>query len=527
MQSPRALLAVVSLVLTALTFWPATAGVLTSDDYVALRPGTSESLTAAWTGSWHPEGTMDRYYRPLASLLHTAQFDVFGLNARAHHLSTLAAVVVLGTLLGAVVTRVAGAGPGLAATALFVTNPLTATSLALEPFLVFQAPVAAAWILGVGWWWHTRNADRPPWGLIVAGTLVAAGFKEDALLLLPAIAHLHWRDRGSTPAWWRLSLISGITIAAYLCLRLMIYPEFGALNGDDRGLFTGLSLHAAKHALGWFSSDFAMPEAWSAIVVAGTLAAGLAAGRDTPHGRVWAVGAVVFVWSYLPLLSWENTHHSRSHVLALASSLLATGTLSTLWRHAKALRGGSAITIGIGILWVGLQAAASHTEATAYLPCGEVELSAADAMASDSDSSRDLREILAGTAQRCAAGAPVRTPVPPAVSWATELPFGDALEVTTLWPLSSPPPRLQVRHPEASSSSPLIVDVHEGGQGARVTITDGEWHTIALPVRKAWLDTLRQAHRADVRLGAHTSGLDLGLAEVVRAETPPARSPLR
>ncbi len=515
------LLAVVSLILTGLTYWPAVDGVLTSDDHVGLHPSTSESLMAAWTGSWHTEGAMDRYYRPLASLLHAGQFDLFGLNARAHHLSTLAGVAALGTLLGGIVARAAGLGWGLVASALFVTNPLTATSLALEPFLAFQAPVAAAWMLGVGWSWHARDTGWMRWALVVAATLIAAGFKEDALLLLPAIVHLHWRDSGSTQAWWRLCLVAVVTIASYVCLRLVIYPEFGALNGDDRGLFTGLSLHAAKHALGWLSSDFAVPPVWSTVVVLGTLATGIVAARDTPHGRLWGVGAVMLVWAYLPLLSWENTHHTRSHVLAVAATLLATGTLATLWHSVAARRGGAMVSIAAVVAWVGIQATASHREAMAYRPCGDLDLSVADSVASDLDTSPDLRLTAAGAAGRCARGAPSWLASLPAVTWTTELPSAGALEITTMWPLTEPPPSLRVRHPDASVSDPLIVEVRRAGQGPTVTITDREWHVVPLLPGDVWLEHLRQAHRADVRLRSPSARLDVGLAEVVRTVTPP------
>ena len=72
------------------------------DDYYFLRPHTLAEVLAAFHGPWDLGGVMVKFYRPLTVVLHAVRFELFGLNAPAHHAVSLTLFAVAASLDGLV-----------------------------------------------------------------------------------------------------------------------------------------------------------------------------------------------------------------------------------------------------------------------------------------------------------------------------------------------------------------------------------------------------------------------------------------
>ena len=78
------------------------------DDYYFLRPHTLAEVLATFHGPWDVGGVMVKFYRPLTVVLHAIRFELFGLNAPAHHAVSLTLFAVAASLVGWLAYRLTG-----------------------------------------------------------------------------------------------------------------------------------------------------------------------------------------------------------------------------------------------------------------------------------------------------------------------------------------------------------------------------------------------------------------------------------
>jgi hypothetical protein len=79
----------VSTVLTSLIYSPTIYYGFHYDDYHFVRPYTAHEVLSSFNGPWDASGIETAYYRPLTICLYAVRFAALGLNARAHHITSL------------------------------------------------------------------------------------------------------------------------------------------------------------------------------------------------------------------------------------------------------------------------------------------------------------------------------------------------------------------------------------------------------------------------------------------------------
>lgn len=203
------------------------------DDYHFIRPYPVPELRAAFSGPWDPAGIEVPFYRPLTIAFYAARFELFGLDAEAHHSLSLALFALAAALAGAVAWQATRRAAVAVATAtLFVVHP--AMPYALVAWITNQMHLIETIVVLVALlWWHAVRAKPPAWWLPLLG-LAAAAFmiKEDGVMLLPSIVALHWlRRRTVDPALQPVPMAflaaSGALLAALLWTRAAALEGLG------------------------------------------------------------------------------------------------------------------------------------------------------------------------------------------------------------------------------------------------------------------------------------------------------------
>ena len=157
---------------------------------------------------------MVKFYRPLTIVLHAIRFELFGLNAVAHHAMSLASFALAAGLVAWLVYAWTGrAAAGAIAAVLVVSHP--AMPYSLVAWITNQMHLAQTLIvLAALVWWHAVRARSLVWWLPLLLFGVASFMvKEDGVMLLPAILAVHAITRrvaepGLRPAPWAFAALS-------------------------------------------------------------------------------------------------------------------------------------------------------------------------------------------------------------------------------------------------------------------------------------------------------------------------------
>ena len=203
------------------------------DDYYFLRPHTPAQVLGTFSGPWDPGGVMVKFYRPLTIVLHAIRFELFGLNAVAHHAMSLASFALAAGLVAWLVYGWTGrAAAGAIAAVLVVSHP--AMPYSLVAWITNQMHLAQTLIVLTALvWWHAVRARSLVWWLPLLLFGVASFMvKEDGVMLLPAILTVHAITRrvaepGLRPAPWAFAALSGGLIVALLAWRSTALGELG------------------------------------------------------------------------------------------------------------------------------------------------------------------------------------------------------------------------------------------------------------------------------------------------------------
>ncbi len=206
------------------------------DDYHFLRPHSAAEVLDSFHGSWDRTGVMVPFYRPLTVAFSALRFELFGLNAVAHHVVSLVLFALAAALVGRFVLRATSrTAAAILSVLFFVVHPAMAYSLAawitnqmhLLQVLVLLAAIA---------WWDLVRTRRIAWWLPLLGfAVVSFLIKEDGVMLLPALIALHEVRRRTIEPGLRavpaaFVLLSALAVATLIGVRMLALGELGGYS---------------------------------------------------------------------------------------------------------------------------------------------------------------------------------------------------------------------------------------------------------------------------------------------------------
>ena len=329
---------------------------LSYDDYILVRPHSRAEVLRSLTGSWDTTGVMVPFYRPLTVAFNAVRYELFGLDARAHHLLSLALFGLCAVLAGWFSQRITGQTvAGLLGSLAFVAHPSMPYSLAAWITNQMHLTETLTVLVALCWWHAVRKRPAGWWVPLLLFCAAAFAIKEDGIMLFPAIVGIHEVNRRlrepTLPHVPPAFAIAGVLlIAALLFARTTALEGIGgygrptlarAWRNYVGGLIGTLRLTPADRPWQPLASAFATSLPIFALVVWR---------RAQPGSRtLFVVGfsiALLFNLPFVFVSKAEQMHLVASGaVLVIAGS--ATMTLDSLAQ--RAWRRLAAVAIAIGI----------------------------------------------------------------------------------------------------------------------------------------------------------------------------------
>ena len=483
------------------------------DMLIAIRPWSAADLGSALTGHWlFPAVTP--YYRPLATLLFAADFELFGLNLPALHFMSLAWLALIATIMLHWLRREGDTLTAVCAVALYVTHPVLLDAAVAVP--VYHIHLLATAIVALAlsvWTTRCTSVSVRAWWPFFA--LAAAGFlvKEDTALLLPGLLVLQWmRARVFDDVQPPTRPLIASTVALLLTLvaiRWWFVPELDptvTVDHSTTAALTSLVYAPVRSAFAMFLGGALRPVD-TAFVLALQIAGAVAAWRSpkSTAGWLWLVGLVWLAVFSLPVSVVVPARSTRLHLTVFSAAVMlgagASACLAWAWARGRVVAGIAAValTIGIGLQW----RTQAETMARRFTPCSDEQLQANDQIHWVA-AAPDVLAWLARTPEICAAR-----------GWTSP---DDDLD-TIRWPHADG--HTVVAHADATAvrltfaaSVPTVLDITTNGRATRVTVS-ADAPAVTLPLTASWRTWLRHGHRIDVRSGDATRVPDL-----IRAERP-------
>ncbi len=475
------------------------------DDFLAGRPWTAAEVRATWHGSWNQGGDADHHYRPMTALYYAAAFDLFGWNTTARHGVSLAELALAAWLLALFVARERGAAAGSVIAALYISHPLVPSAAVAWTFNQMHQVITLLVLAAMLVWQRVRTGGWTGWlpvlGLITIGVL----FKEDTIVVIPVL--LAWHQ---LRAWWvgdidpvppKVWALAAATVAGLVLLRVAAYPDSEWMRvpmlASGR---TGLALECLKHGLGWMGPawDLKVPVAASTIAV-GIVAMGLmsAARRHRTIDAWLTVSALTFVLAAAaPLTLVANTHHTRSHLIALGSAMLiGAALLSALRWWRRPAFAAPLIVAALAMLILFSRGAVAMDRY--FWACQPNMIESAGFAATDYPwLDPDVRRWLLTQAQQCAAGtlqSEIRAL--PVVVWHPPVDWPAAPHATVaLLSQRTGTAVVTLRAPAARPDAPVGVRLSTDTVTQQLDLTSAEWQTARVPLVPNWRFWLRQSH---------------------------------
>lgn len=482
------------------------------DDYGVLRPWTSAEAIGVLYKSWDPTGIEPQFYRPLSALWYALRFPLFGLNAKALHLVSLAGMVLCSVMAGLFVwTETRRPYAAAMATFLYAVHPVFVYSQAVwltNQMHLFASLVVLAALLvwqracrmgGAAWWW------------LLVLQLVAFGFKEDTIMLLPLLFALTWLRR------WMAGDVrmppASVLVAAVVLLSALPYWRYVALGRHlggygmpnfDKGwsnLAKGLDVFLQRPArrpwqgaAGWYSL---------ACLGLGTLAAVLRRNWTS----LYVIGSGVLIFACFNLPFYLVAKGEQYHLLGLGCVVVLAGSLDALqtaW-SARPLRqavGAAGAIAALAFLPV------TRNIATDFAPCTPNTLYTDDIVLGWWVVPYEIKEWLRQKPATCKAG---QVPVPldralTTATWAlgrevdetgTPVHWTSDRALVLIQPSVSRA-NVTVRSPAASKELPMTVLLHSDGGTGQIVLTDTGWHSQTVKFKHTLWTRIFGMHRLDI-----------------------------
>jgi len=206
------------------------------DDYYFVRPSTSGQVLASFYGPWDDTGVMVKFYRPLTVAFSAARFELFGLNAVAHHTVSLALFVLATLLLARFVYRCTlRTGAAIVATALFVVHPAMPYSLVAWITNQMHLLQILVFLIALVWWDGVRTRRLVWWLPLLAFAAAAVMIKEDGIMLLPVVIAAHevrrlTLERSLTRTPWVFAVLAIVLLVGFVFFRSQVLGELGGYS---------------------------------------------------------------------------------------------------------------------------------------------------------------------------------------------------------------------------------------------------------------------------------------------------------
>ena len=203
------------------------------DDYYFLRPHSRDQILDSFHGSWDTTGVMVPFYRPLTVAFSAARFEIFGLNAVAHHALSIAAFALAALLTGWIVYR-CSARPiaGLLAGTFFIAHPAMPYSLVAWMTNQMHLLQVLVFLSAFAWWDAVRTRGLRWWLPLLLLAIVSLMIKEDGVVLLPAIVAAHVIRRrtiqpGLPPVRWTFVAAAALLLVGFVAFRAYVLEGLG------------------------------------------------------------------------------------------------------------------------------------------------------------------------------------------------------------------------------------------------------------------------------------------------------------
>jgi hypothetical protein len=491
------------------------------DDYHFLRPYTPAEVLATFHGPWDLTGIEAKFYRPLTVLLYAMRFELFGLNATAHHTVSLTLFALAAVLAAWLIHRLTARVTAAVVAALFVVchpaMPYSLVAWVTNQMHLAQTLIVLAALL----WWHAVRARPLVWWLPLLFFGVAAFMvKEDGLMLLPAILTLHALTRRVAepdlrPVPWTFVGLAGLLVLSLVGLRS---SALGELGGYGRPTTHAAWINLTEGLTGVFrlvpaDRPWQAVASWFATLL--PLVA-IAAWRWISRGaRVCLLaGAVIAFLFNLPFAFVAKPE--QMYLVGVGAAMTLTGAAVGLLDLAARARARRAFTVAVAsVLATGLASFVAVTRDITrdFEPFGPIVLSHDDLVRTWGPVPPELREYLALKREPGAAGRVSPNP-PDELSHVT---FGvheretSSSGVRFTW-MSGPRTEIYLRASARSVTIPLRHQIESFREPTRARIeADGrpaddlalgtsEWRMSTLPLRPADVSRLSRMHRVRITI---------------------------
>ena len=536
MRRPALLLLLLSIFATAIVHGRTLGFDLTVYDYYLLHPWSLSTLGSAWHGSWDSTGVTEPFYRPLTAMNHAALFYLFGLNARAMFVVSLAESALVTWLLALVVLRERGS-VRLASVAalLYIVHPSRPDStmgwVTAQQHLQSCLIVLACLLV----WQTCRTRSARAWWPIGVLATVGLLIKEDVILIVPALIALQviwsrWVD--DVPPQSR-ALLAGATIWGLVIggVRVGIshYPfttpgeQWWPVEYWPEGLVTVLRgpYHAVLSvaAAPWPMNEWFASASMTILCVAGLVAA--LARPTRPTRRLFAIGFVLLACFDVTALFRDPRW--RDHLMTVAGVFVLTGSVAALFDAPSPLiRRAAVVGVVIALCFMN---GASGRALNDYAPCADFNRIG---NAEDSDTGDvpplEMKYWLRQKDGRCAAGTLQRmTRSLDYAVWSAGARRPDGTRpigphTVALVSNSAAAVGVRVRDADASPEMPVSLSIAaDGATRVRFTLTSAEWREVWIPLPRGVWSWLRDMHRVDIDLTDHL-GVTPANGELARLE---------
>ncbi len=491
------------------------------DDYYFLRPHTLAEVLAAFHGPWDVGGVMVKFYRPLTVVLHAVRFELFGLNAPAHHAVSLTLFALAASLAGWFAYRLTGrAIAAAAATMLVVAHPTMPYSLVAwvtnQMHLLQTLVVLCAFV-----WWHSVRTRTLVWWLpLLVFATAAFMVKEDGLMLLPAILAVHAITRRVSepalrPVPWMFAGLAGVLIVGLLAWRS---SALGELGGYGRPTYHAAWSNFSKGLTGVFrlvpaDRPWQPVASWFATLL--PIAALMSWRWISAGARVCLlVGIAIAVLFNLPFIF--VTKAEQMYLVGIGAALTLAGASLGMVDLAVRARAPRAATLAVGALLLGGLAsfvAVARDITRDFEPFGPMVLAHDDLVRTWGPVPPELREYVARKREPGAAGRVSSNPLdelehvtfgvygretsPDGVGYMWM--FGPRAEIHVRANARSV--TIPLRHPIEAFREPTRAHINAGGRPADdLALASPEWRMSSVPLRATDVPPVSGMHRIRITI---------------------------
>jgi hypothetical protein len=370
-----AILAGIAFVLTAIFYGRAVRFDLQCDDLLVIRHWSRAELAAVWHGTWEPHHVFATFYRPLATWFYAGTFELFGYNATAHMLLSLAMLAAVAWLLALFVARESESGvTGMFAVMMYLSHPNVPWSTGTWVTNDFHKLTAISALCGLLLWQRLRQREPRLWLRLLPFVAISFLVKEDGLMLLPALLSIQWARAklvGDVKAPGVLAVVAaGAFGAALLLWRYLALHELGGFGIPPvtdmfqnlaRGPLYAFTFHGALSVL-------TLGEKFTAVLVALVVAGGI---TIMPREKRFlpVAGLLLMFWYDLPLALISNV--MRYYMLTIAS-VMVLAPVFFAWLTAPTYRWAGAVPLGM-MVFVSIAGRHQDAELDRFAPCGWAE----------------------------------------------------------------------------------------------------------------------------------------------------------